>query len=164
MTPWRWTSNLCACLGAAVLLAVSSLTPSPSYAQNVNASCGENLPLSGTLTFDGASVAMIVGLRWGQGVLTLNNGTEVPFSARGVKPLESGMQVGTVTGEVYGLSQIQDFVGQYRGVGQAVVPVQSEGDLILLNPTTCVAIVARSASTGFRFSAPNAQSIQVQFR
>lgn len=107
---------------------------------------------------------MIVGLRWGEGVLTLNNGTEVPFSARGVKPLETGMRAGRITGEVYGLSAIQDFIGQYRGVGQQLVPIQAASDLVLVNPTTCVAIVARSESTGFKFSAPNSQHIQIQFR
>lgn len=158
------TPKIFTLFGAAVLLAVALFTPSPSKAQAVNASCAENLPLSGTFTFDGASVAIIVGLRWGQGVLTLQNGTEVPFSARGVKPLESGMRAGRITGEVYGLSAIQDFVGQYRGVGQTIVPIQAESDLVLVNPTSCVAIVARSDSTGFKFSAPISQQVQIQFR
>lgn len=150
---------------SAAAIVVASLTAfgSPGSAQTANAACGSDLPLSGKIAFDGQTVSVFVGARWGKGVLTLNDGQEIPFSAHGVQALESGVRVGKIEGEVYGLTDPLEFVGQYDGSSGGIVPIKSEGDITLVN-SSCVVIVARHKSKGVTLSAPVQQSVKVQFR
>ena len=150
-------------IAASLCVAVSLFGGSPVSAQTANAECGTDLPLSGTIDFNGQTVSNQVGARWGQGVLKLNDGQQLPFSAIGVKPLESGVRVGEIEGEGYGLTDPLSFVGQYTGVAGGIVPVQSDGDIVLAN-SSCVVIVARHKSTGVTLSAPVGQKVRIQYR
>ncbi len=164
MIPSTWTNTICKSIGPAMLCVAAVFAGTHSEAQTATTSCGENLPLSGTFTFDGQSVSVIVGVRWGKGVLTLNDGTQLAFSANGIRALESGVRVGTVSGEVYGIEQTSDFTGKYVGTAQQFVPGKSQGDVFFVNSTTCVALVARADSSGVKLSAPTDQEVNIKFR
>ena len=64
-------------LNTVAILALCFTQIPAATAQTANAPCGENLPLSGKITFDGQSFSILVGVRWGKGVLTLNDGQEI---------------------------------------------------------------------------------------
>ena len=57
------------------VLAVSVITIQPTFAQDNTQECGEReLVKAGTLKITVKSVGLIVGARWGTGVVTLNDG------------------------------------------------------------------------------------------
>lgn len=149
---------------SAALLAAAFAVPVPlnALAQTANASCGSDLPLSGTFTFTGQTVGYVVGVRWGKGTLTLLDGTEIPISATGAKAFELGASAAEIEGEVYGLTEPSDLVGQYVGQDRGFVPLQSNADLVLVNNEVCVVIAARVSSQGGALSLPTGQSVTVQ--
>jgi len=152
---WRATARL-----LASICVIAGHLPAAN-AQTANAPCGSDLPLSGTFSFKGQTVGYVVGVRWGKGTLTLVDGTEIPFSARGAKAFELGASAAQIEGEVYGLSEPADFVGQYTGQDKGFVAVQSEADLLLVN-SLCVVIAARTTSQGAALSLPTGQVVTVQ--
>ncbi|SLN67229.1 hypothetical protein ROA7450_03582 [Roseovarius albus] len=131
-------------------------------AEEAGENCPENPAKSGTITFSGQSTAVLVGVRWGKGVLTLADGQEIPFRARGYKGGEMGARVADINGEVYGLDNVNDFTGDYEGVSDGVVPIKGKGQLGLVN-SKCVFIVAKHDSTGWTASAPSSQRVTIKF-
>jgi hypothetical protein len=134
----------------------------PASAQANFEQCGTDLPLSGTISGTATSVSFLVGYRWGKGVLKLNDGREFPFSARGLKVLETGVRTMEIEGEVYNLERIEDFIGHYYGASMGIVPIKGKGEIIM-NNSRCVVIVARHKSKGLTMSAPAPQGITIQF-
>ncbi len=134
----------------------------PASAQANFEECGTDLPLSGTITGSATSVSFLVGYRWGKGVLKLNDGREFPFSARGLKVMETGVRTMEIEGEVYNLERIEDFIGHYYGASYGLVAVKGKGEIVM-NNSRCVVIVARHKSTGITLSAPTPSGITIQF-
>src|SRR3954468_23647773 len=66
----------------------------------------------GTVDFTGASAAVGVGYTWGSGTLHYK-GKDYPFSASGLTLADIGGGTNVVTGEVYKLSNVSDFAGNY---------------------------------------------------
>lgn len=63
----------------------------------------DKLQKSGTIKGHVDSIGWLVGMRWGDGVLTMNDGTEHKFSIFGFKALETGLAANDLEGEVYNL-------------------------------------------------------------
>ncbi len=51
----------------------------------------DNLVQSGTLQFSMTQIGFLLGVRWGEGVLTLNDGFQLSFDVSGAKLLETGI-------------------------------------------------------------------------
>ena len=64
------------------------------------------------------TVGFMVGVRWGNGVLTLSDGEKRTFSIIGGKLLETGVAKNVFSGEVYNLNKVADFEGTYFGAGR----------------------------------------------
>lgn len=152
--------------GAAIAIFAAGLAAfvpnEQAVAQTANQDCSSNPKKSGTFTFQGSSAAFIVGYRWGSGVLTLENGQQYAFNARGFKAGETGVRDGTIKGAVYGLEDIDDFIGHYKGAAGGIVPILGLGGITLVN-SECVVINARHTSTGLKLSLPGDQAITIQF-
>ena len=59
--------------------------------------CGrDNLVQSGTLQFSMTQMSFLPGVRWGEGVLTLNDGFQLSFDVSGAKLLETGIATPSV--------------------------------------------------------------------
>ena len=71
----------------------------------------DNTP-DATMEFSGGSVAVGVGVSWGQGTLHYQ-GKTYPFRLNGVRVADIGAEGIKGTGEVYGLSKVEDFNGTY---------------------------------------------------
>jgi hypothetical protein len=82
---------------------------------------GKNIP-DATLTLTATSVRLGVGWTWGEGHLTLLDGTEYDFRISGLDVIAVGVRQAILLGEVYNLNAVQDFEGTYRqtGTGAAV--------------------------------------------
>ncbi|WP_170477526.1 hypothetical protein [Ruegeria arenilitoris] len=147
---------------AAMTVCIQFQFAAPAFAQASPPKCSENLEKTASFTFDGQTQSFFVGYRWGEGVLTLSNGQEFSFSARGIKFGETGVRTGYITGDVYGLDSLEDFIGHYQGVVGGFLPGIGRNDVQLVN-SKCVTIVARVIETGVSLSLEADQTLTIQF-
>ena len=119
----------------------------------------ENLVQSGTIKFDMRSVGFLIGVRWGDGVLTLKNGEQHKIDVTGGKLLETGDAKADFEGEVYNLKNLQDIEGTYYGASTKITVIEGKGQL-QTNNANCVFIRARATGGGLQLSGPAPEGIQ----
>ncbi len=122
----------------------------------------DNLTQSGTLQFNMTQIGFLVGVRWGEGVLTLNNGERHSFDVSGAKLLETGIAKANFEGEVYNITKLQDFEGTYFGASTKITVIKGKGEL-RTNNANCVHIKARSTGGGLQLSAPAPEGLSIKF-
>ena len=93
-----------------------------------------------TLTFQSTNVGVGVGVQWGSGVLTLKDGTELPFKVSGGKVVTAGFTKVTGKGKVFGLKTVEDFNGSYGKLGAGGAFVKGKSISVLENEVTKVKI------------------------
>ncbi len=93
-----------------------------------------------TITFESTNVGLGVGVQWGNGVLTLKDGTELPFKVSGGKVVTAGFTKVTGKGKVFGLKTVEDFNGRYGNLGAGGAFVKGKSISVLENETTKVKI------------------------
>ena len=142
--------------------AFSSLALAQSGEEKAAACDGSNLVQSGTLQFSMRSIGFLVGVRWGEGVLTLNDGFQLSFDVSGAKLLETGIATANFEGEVYNLTNPQDFEGTYFGASTKITVIKGKGEL-RTNNANCVHIRARSTGGGLQLSAPAPEGLAIKF-
>ena len=69
-----------------------------------------------TLKLSGGSVAAGIGFSWGSGTLTYK-GKEHPIEVKGLSAGDVGATKVEASGKVYNLKKLEDFDGNYTGVG-----------------------------------------------
>ena len=69
-----------------------------------------------TLRLSGGSFAAGIGFSWGSGTLTYK-GKDYPISVKGLSLGKVGITGVTASGDVYHLKKLEDFDGNYTGVG-----------------------------------------------
>ena len=89
-------------LGMAFLIAASGTAPAQS-------------DTSGKVTLESKSVAIGVGVSWGDGVLEYR-GKKYKFTVEGLSVLDLGVAKVTARGEVKGLKKLEDFNGNFAMV------------------------------------------------
>ena len=92
----------------------------------------EKTPPDATLKLEGTSVAAGVGFSWGKGTLTYK-GKEYPVSVNGLSVGAVGVTSVTATGNVYHLSKLEDFDGNYAGTGVGATVGGGQAVLALRN-------------------------------
>ncbi len=122
----------------------------------------DNLVQSGTLQFSMTSVGFLLGVRWGEGVLTLNNGEQHSFDVSGAKLLETGIATANFEGEVYNIRSLEHFEGTYYGASTKITVIKGKGEL-QTNNANCVFIRARSTGGGLQLSAPAPEGLAIKF-
>ncbi len=142
--------------------AFGSLALAQSAEEKAMACDRDNLTQSGTLQFSMKSVGFLLGVRWGEGVLTLNDGFQLSFDVSGAKLLETGIATANFEGEVYNLTNIHDFEGTYYGASTKITVIKGKGEL-RTNNANCVHIRARSTGGGLQLSAPAPEGLAIKF-
>jgi hypothetical protein len=104
----------------------------------------------GTVDFTGASAAVGVGYTWGSGTLHYK-GKDYPFSASGLTLADIGGGTNVVTGEVYKLSNVNDFAGTYS-VAQSGAALVGGGGIGYLENSKGVIVKVTSNSKGARLN------------
>ncbi len=122
----------------------------------------DNLVQSGTLQFSMTRIGFLLGVRWGEGVLTLNNGEQHSFDVSGAKLLETGISTAKFEGEVYNIRNLEDFEGTYYGASTHIIVIQGKGEL-QTNNANCVFIRARSTGGGLQLSGPAPEGLAIKF-
>jgi hypothetical protein len=135
----------------AVALTLVILQSAPAASQD----CPEgDLPVSATIEGRATTVGWIVGVRWGEGTLTLNDGSQHKFTGSGAKLLETGVAEVTFAGNVYNLEKLEDFEGDYAAVSGGLTVIKGLHIGALLKNDKCVYLNVDMESEGVRLSAP----------
>jgi hypothetical protein len=106
--------------------------------------------LSGTVSIESTSVALGVGVTWGDGVLTYN-GQTYPFTINGLSVVDLGIASITAAGEVYGLTKLEDFEGNYVA-GEAGAVVGGGGSVVHMENQNGVTIKLNTTQTGAKLT------------
>ena len=85
-----------------------------------------------TVKLEGGSVAVGVGFSWGKGTL-MYKGKSYAISADGFDVGDVGVSNITANGKVYNLSKLEDFNGNYTGVGAGATLAGGGGVLTVQN-------------------------------
>lgn len=104
----------------------------------------------GTIQFSGGSVAIGIGFSWGSGTLTYK-GKTYPISVEGFSAGAVGATSVTASGNVYNLKKLEDFNGNYTGVG-AGATVAGGGAAVAMRNQNGVVIEALSTTQGVKFA------------
>ncbi len=150
---------------SAVAIAIttfSNMALAQSEEEKAKACDLENLVQSGTLTVNLRTIGFRVGVRWGEGVLIMNDGFQLGFDVSGAKLLETGVAKANFEGEVYNLTNIEHFEGTYWGASTKLTLVKGKGEL-QTNNSNCVFIRARSTGGGLQLSAPAPEGLAIKF-
>jgi hypothetical protein len=103
-----------------------------------------------TIEFSGGSVAAGIGFSWGSGTLTYK-GQQYPISVDGLSVGSVGASSVSLSGKVYNLSKLEDFDGNYAGVG-AGATVGGGGSAMTMRNQHGVVINAVTTTQGLSVS------------
>lgn len=115
--------------GTAVLLLAMGFAPTGAMAQG-------DAP-SAKVSIETTSIAAGIGLSWGNGKLSFN-GKEYRFSIDGVTLIDFGLSKASAAGEVYNLTDIAAFEGNYVAAEASFALGGGMGGVSLRNPNGVV--------------------------
>jgi hypothetical protein len=87
---------------------------------------------SGTIKLTSKSIAVGVGITWGDGTLTYG-GKSYAFSVEGLSVVDLGVSDVTTSGEVFDLKNVADLSGTYAAAEIGAAIVKGENDTIMKN-------------------------------
>jgi hypothetical protein len=111
---------------------------------------GKDKPPDATLQLREGSVAAGLGFSWGGGTLTFH-GKRYPVSVEGLSVGSVGISRATAAGNVFNLKKLEDFNGNYTGVG-AGATVAGGGSISTMQNQNGVRITLRATSRGVKFT------------
>jgi hypothetical protein len=118
-------------------------------------------PPSGKVSVESKSVALGVGVSWGDGVLTYQ-GKEHKFSVNGLSVVDLGVAKVSATGEVFNLKKLSDFGGNYVA-GEAGAAVGGGAGVVTLKNQHGVVMKLTATGTGVKFTLA-AKGVEVKLK
>ena len=105
---------------------------------------------SGTVTIESKSVALGIGVSWGDGKLDYGGKTR-DFSVRGLSVVDLGVSKVSARGKVFKLNKVEDFPGTYAAA-QAGAAVGGGMSAVVLRNQNGVVLELTSTQTGVKFT------------
>lgn len=105
---------------------------------------------SGKVWVESKSVAVGIGVSWGDGKLTYQ-GKEYPFSVNGLSVVDLGVAKVTANGEVFNLKKLADFSGNYVA-GEAGAAVGGGAGAVTMKNQHGVVMKLTGTGTGVKFT------------
>jgi hypothetical protein len=105
---------------------------------------------SGTVTIESTSVALGVGVSWGDGKLHYKNKTHA-FSVKGISVVDVGVSKVSARGKVFHLKKLEDFAGTFVAA-QAGATVGGGMSVVALRNQNGVVLELTSTQTGVKFT------------
>jgi hypothetical protein len=87
----------------------------------------------GRIRIDTASIALRVGVEWGEGTLTLDNGMQYKFTLQGLEVGGVGVAQVRAEGDVYNLDNVSEFPGIYVAAEANVTVMRGPGARTMRN-------------------------------
>ena len=117
----------------------------------------EDVPV-GKVSIESTSVALGIGVTWGDGVLTYK-GKEYKFSVKGLSVVDLGISSVTAVGEVYNMNNLAQFSGNYVA-GEAGAAVGGGAAATRMRNQHGVVISLTSTQTGAKLTLA-AEGVQI---
>jgi hypothetical protein len=135
-----------------ISLAACTLLSAAAYASDADSAApvADDAKPEATVTLKGGSVAIGIGYTWGNGQLKYGDGSH-PFSIKGVSIVDVGATDFTATGNVYHLTKLSDFAGNYVAAG-AGVTIAGGGSAIYLKNEHGVVMKLIATDVGLKFN------------
>jgi hypothetical protein len=105
---------------------------------------------SGTVTIESKSVALGIGVSWGDGKLSYQGKTHT-FSVKGLSVVDVGVSKVSARGKVFHLKKLEDFAGTYAAA-QAGAAVGGGMSAVALRNQNGVVLELTSSQTGVKFT------------
>jgi hypothetical protein len=105
---------------------------------------------SGKVSIESKTIAIGVGVSWGDGKLTYQ-GKEYPFSIDGLSVADLGISKASATGNVYNLTKLADFSGNYVAA-QAGAAVGGGAGAVTMKNQHGVVMELTGTGTGVRLT------------
>lgn len=105
---------------------------------------------SGSVTIESTSVALGIGVSWGDGKL-LYKGKTYPFSVKGLSVVDVGVSKVSARGKVFHLARLKDFPGSFTA-GQAGAALGGGASVVALRNQNGVVLELTSTQTGVKFT------------
>jgi len=109
---------------------------------------GESAAPSGTVSIQSRSIAVGVGVSWGDGRLSFK-GKNYPFTVNGLSLVDFGISRANANGEVYNLTDVAKFAGTYVAAEAGLTLAGGMSGMILRNQDGVVMRI-HSTSRGAR--------------
>ena len=150
-------------MSALAALVIAGLAAGSAHAKGED--CPEGDPVkAGSIVANAKTVGFIVSARWGEGTLTLNDGSQHRFHASGVKLIETGASEVDIKATVYNLDKLEDFEGDYGTISGGLTLIKGITGGAVLSNDNCVYIhVDEMESAGVKLSAPAPGGILIEF-
>ena len=134
------------------LLSACTVLCGAAYAADSDSSApvGDSVTPDGTVSLKGGSVAVGIGYTWGHGELNYGKGSH-DFSIKGISVVDVGATNFTAAGNVYHLTKLSDFSGNYVAAG-AGVTVAGGGTAVYLKNEHGVVIKLVATDVGLKFT------------
>ena len=117
--------------------------------------------VSGTVKLKSTSVAIGVGVEWGHGTLTLDDGSTHKIKIKGLSVLDLGVAEIKATGEVFNLVELTDLDGTFFA-GQAGIALGVGGSATAMKNSNGVVMQLKSTQEGVKLTlAPEGLSIKL---
>jgi hypothetical protein len=94
---------------------------------------GQSPAPSGKISIESNSIALAVGVNWGDGRLTFKGKRQQLFGVAGLTLVDIGIAKATAVGEVYNLTDIAQFEGTYLASEAEFTPVGGMGGISMRN-------------------------------
>lgn len=105
---------------------------------------------SGTVTIESKSVALGIGVSWGDGKLSYQGKTHA-FSVKGLSVVDVGVSKVSARGKVFNLKKLEDFGGRFAAA-QAGAAVGGGMSVMALRNQNGVVLELTSTQTGVKFT------------
>lgn len=117
--------------------------------------------VSGTVTLESTSVALGVGVTWGNGVMTMHDGTTYKFKVNGLSVVDLGISKISATGEVFNLIEAKDLNGTFV-TGEAGITIIGGGSALAMSNGNNVVMQLKSRQKGLKLTlAPGGMKVQL---
>jgi Cu/Ag efflux protein CusF len=117
--------------------------------------------VSGTVEMKTTSVAIGIGVEWGSGTLTMNDGSTHKFKINGLSVIDVGVSSVQFTGEVFHLVEAKDLTGTYVA-GEAGATLFAGGSAMSMKNSKGVVMNLKSTQKGLKLTlAPEGLTIKM---
>lgn len=107
--------------------------------------------VSGTVQIESTSVAVGIGVEWGHGTLTMDDGTTHEFDIRGLSVLDLGVSKVSAAGEVFNLVEAKDLNGVFVA-GEAGAALGGGGSVQAMRNANGVVMQLQSTQKGVKLT------------
>ena len=116
---------------------------------------------SGTVAISSKSIAIGIGIQWGEGVLNFQ-GENYHFKLNGLSVIDLGVASISASGHVYHLKNVSDFAGTFSAVESGIALGAGGGAQVMKNQNGVV-IKLKSTKAGIKFKlAPEGVTIKMK--